>query len=129
LSGSRDFVVTAQPSAPVAASGSTTFTVQFTPSASGPATATISIANDDSDENPYDFAVTGNGFNPCQTLLVNDSGDEPDFTPGDGICETATGNGVCSLRAAIMESNALTSCAPLTISFNLLPGSEPQQIV
>ena len=30
-----------------------------------------------------------------------------DITPGDGVCETATGNGKCTLKAAIMESNEL----------------------
>jgi len=39
-------------SSPIAASGSTTFTVTFTPSSVAVETATISIANDDSDENP-----------------------------------------------------------------------------
>jgi hypothetical protein len=39
LSGANaaDFVVSAQPSSPIAASGSTTFTIQFTPGAAGPA--------------------------------------------------------------------------------------------
>jgi CSLREA domain-containing protein len=128
VTGSSDFVVTTQPGSPLAAvGGSTTFVVQYTPSALGAATATISIANDDTDENPYDFALSGNGIDPCQTLIVNVTGDEPDATP-DGICETAAGNGFCTLRAAIMESNA-SSCAPLTINFSLLPGSEPQQIL
>ena len=57
-----DFTVTAQPASPVAASGgTTTFTVQFDPSAVGLRTATLSIANDDFDENPYTFAVEGTG--------------------------------------------------------------------
>lgn len=58
---SADFTVTAQPSSPVAGSGSTTFTVVFDPSASGVRTATLSIANDDSDENPFTFAISGLG--------------------------------------------------------------------
>ena len=56
-----DFTVTAQPSSPVAGSSTTTFTVRFDPSASGLRSATVSIANDDSDENPYDFAIQGTG--------------------------------------------------------------------
>ncbi|MCI0536805.1 MAG: choice-of-anchor D domain-containing protein, partial [Verrucomicrobiales bacterium] len=56
-----DFSVTVQPASPVAASGNTTFTVHFDPSAVGLRSATISIANDDVDENPYDFAVQGTG--------------------------------------------------------------------
>jgi hypothetical protein len=52
------------------------------------------------------------------SLTVNNLGDGGDATPGNGVCETATGNGICTLRAAIQESNASTSCAPLTISFS-----------
>ncbi len=48
--------------ATIAASGSTTFTVTFDPTAAGVRNATVNIANTDSNENPYDFAVQGNGF-------------------------------------------------------------------
>jgi hypothetical protein len=62
-----DFSVTVQPSSPVAASGNTTFTVHFDPSATGLRSATISIANDDANENPYDFAIQGTGDAPPST--------------------------------------------------------------
>lgn len=41
------------------------------------------------------------------TFVVNSAADVPDATPGDGVCETATNNNVCTLRAAVQESNAL----------------------
>jgi len=41
--------------------GNTTFQVTFDPSASGVSNGTISIANDDTDENPYNFSITGLG--------------------------------------------------------------------
>jgi len=54
--------VTARPSIPIAAAGgTTTFTVQFDPSDVGLRTAVVSIANDDSDENPYEFGIHGMG--------------------------------------------------------------------
>lgn len=57
-----DFTVNVQPTSPVAATnGTTTFQVTFDPSASGTRTATISIANDDADENPYNFSIQGTG--------------------------------------------------------------------
>lgn len=56
-----DFSVTLQPSSPVAAAGSTTFTVSFSPSALGLRQAIVSIANNDSNENPYTFALQGTG--------------------------------------------------------------------
>ena len=55
--------MTAQPSgSTIAAGGSLTFQVTFAPSATGLRTATVSIANDDPSENPYDFAIQGTGI-------------------------------------------------------------------
>jgi hypothetical protein len=56
-----DFSVTAQPATSVAASGSTSFAVTFDPSAVGNRQATVSIANDDADESPFTFDVSGFG--------------------------------------------------------------------
>jgi CSLREA domain-containing protein len=41
------------------------------------------------------------------TFTVSSTADVVDATPGDGICETAAGNGICTLRAAIQEAGAL----------------------
>lgn len=55
-----EFTVQTQPSTPITRNGSTTtFTVRFTPSASGTRSANLSIANNDLDENPYNFAIQG----------------------------------------------------------------------
>ena len=58
------FVVGTQPATPVAPSGTTTFTITFTPASLGAKSATVTIANDDSDENPYTFTLTGTGVAP-----------------------------------------------------------------
>src|SRR5712692_9164441 len=58
-------------------------------------------------------------------FVVNNTADEEDFSSGDGVCETAPGNGVCTLRAAIEEANA--TAATDTIAFNI-PGSGPYTI-
>ncbi|MHB8880475.1 MAG: IPTL-CTERM sorting domain-containing protein [Thermodesulfovibrionales bacterium] len=63
-----DFLITVSPAATVAGGGTTTFTIQFTPTGIGLRTATISIANDDADENPYVFAVQG--FSPGEVRAV-----------------------------------------------------------
>lgn len=46
------------------------FTVSFDPSASGARNAVVEITNDDADENPYDFAITGNGVNAVAGGIV-----------------------------------------------------------
>jgi len=72
-----DFTVTSQPSSPVAASGgTTTFEITFDPDAEGVRESNISIANDDSDENPYTFAIQGTGTIPAsRTPLADFDGD------------------------------------------------------
>ena len=59
-----DFSVLVGPSSPIAGANSTTFTLQFAPSASGARSATITIPNNDADEDPYTFTVTGDGLIP-----------------------------------------------------------------
>jgi CSLREA domain-containing protein len=48
----------------------------------------------------------------CSNVLsaefnVNSTIDAVDSNPGDGLCETAQGNAICTLRGAIQEANAL----------------------
>ena len=55
--------------------------------------------------------LAGIGASPttnAKTFTVNSTVDAVDANPGDGTCETAPGNRVCTLRAAIQETNALT---------------------
>ena len=51
------------------------------------------------------------------TFPVNDIGDAGDATAGDGVCATA--GAVCTLRAAIQETNALAG--PDVITFAIIP--------
>lgn len=61
---SSDFTVTSPPAGTVAAGGTTTFTIRFDPSAVGTRTATVSFSNNDDDENPYNFNISGEGDGP-----------------------------------------------------------------
>ncbi len=56
-----DFTVSQPVISAVAAGNSTTFTVEFNPSAKDERTAVISITNNDLNENPYVFAIKGTG--------------------------------------------------------------------
>ncbi|MEW6127478.1 MAG: HYR domain-containing protein [Acidobacteriota bacterium] len=82
------------------------------PSPVGAHTITIRATDNCGATTDATFTLTVN----CVTsFTVNNAGDEPDAMPGDGICATA--GGVCTLRAAIEDANALTTCAPLQINF------------
>ena len=65
-----DFMVTVVPSITVTSVSNNTFQITFDPSAVGDRTATISIANNDTDENPYTFAIQGTGFAPTNNFIT-----------------------------------------------------------
>ena len=67
-----DFIVNVQPSTPIGGGGnSVQFEVIFNPSGTGVRTATISIANDDTNENPYNFSIQGTGIDSGGTASCN----------------------------------------------------------
>lgn len=88
-----DFTVTAIPSNSVGASGNTTFQITFNPSADGLRQASISIANNDSNENPYTFSIQGTGVG----------------TPVITSALTASGNQGTAFSYAIVATNTPTS--------------------
>jgi hypothetical protein len=93
------FTITAQPTSPVAPASSTTFTVRFAPTSAGAKTAALSIANDDTDENPFDIQLTGTGLGAgplSGTDNFNDNSKDP--TTWAAIDVTAGG-------ASLVEAN------------------------
>jgi hypothetical protein len=82
-----DFSVTTSPSPSISASSSTTFVVRFTPGGTGLRGATLSIANNDSDENPYNFAISGTG---AALIFVEPSGG----CGGNSPCYSSIQNGI-----------------------------------
>lgn len=87
-----DFTVSQPSSTVVASGGSTTFTVTFDPSAAGIRSASLSIANNDSDENPYVFAIRGTGIDVTLTLNTQNNVACHGGSTG-AISVTASGNG------------------------------------
>lgn len=58
-----DFSVISQPSSPIAPGNTATVKIRFSPGAAGLRQATVTIENNDTDENPFDFAIQGTGIN------------------------------------------------------------------
>jgi CSLREA domain-containing protein len=54
-------------------------------------------------------------------FVVNVVADETDHNPGDGICRVAQGGSFCSLRAAIMEANALPGADRVILNPSAVP--------
>lgn len=83
-----EFSITTQPSATIAAGSSSTLVVTYNPSAVGSHAATLNIASDDADENPYNFAIAGTGttVGGGVTIVLNVVGPDTnlDFTSATG---------------------------------------------
>lgn len=69
LSGAGVFTVSAQPATIVAASDSTTFSIDFAPIETGEQVATVTIANSDADEAPFTFDISGDPRGPTGGTL------------------------------------------------------------
>jgi len=71
--GSAAFSMQTQPpSGTISGASSNTFAITFAPSSSGTHTALVSIANNDSNENPYTFAIEGNGTKRILYVTADD---------------------------------------------------------
>ena len=132
-----NFTVSTLSSSTLAAGASLTFTVTFVPSAAGPRTAALRIASNDTDENPFDIALTGAGLaadiqidQPTGDVLVNglsivDFGIVP---PGSQVTQTFgirnTGDvDLTGITSSVIGSNPSDYAIIRTPPAVLTPGS------
>ena len=119
------FTLFTAPALSVIAGGSTTFTIRFTATAAGTFTGTISIANNDSDENPYNFAIQANCIanepeiniqGNATNIVNNDVTPSPtDFTDFGSVITGNTADRIFTIQN--------TGVATLTLSTPILTGA------
>ena len=114
-----DFSVSQQPNSPVASGGgTTTFQVTFNPSTTGLKSATISIDNDDPDENPYNYSIQGTATSTPEmkvegnTNEIVDGDDSPSYSDHT-IFSSVVVNGGTSFRTFTIKN---TGSANLNLS-------------
>jgi hypothetical protein len=115
-----DFTVTSLPVSPVANGGSTPFQITFAPSGIGKRTATVTVSNDDSDENTYTFDIcgTGSGYN----IWVNHQG--TNIANGDTTPSTIdfTDFGTAAIGGSVVHDFYITNSGTLPVA---LTGGSP----
>ena len=117
-----DFTVTTIPSNSIASGSNTTFAITFNPSGTGLRTANVTILNDDSDENPYNFNIQGRGFTAlaCDEYILHNATFESDqngWTSGGSDASRVTDatwsyDGSHSLRVRDNSGNASAFSSP-----------------
>ncbi len=129
LSNSGIFTVTTQPTSPVTSGSTSDFIIEFGPSAMGVHTATVTIANDDSDENPYTFVIQGRGDdndgvnNSIEDMVPGLNGSSTGDGNGDGILDSLQEN-VASLQGSTNDYVTFATDSGKRLA-NVIPEPEP----
>ncbi|MFN8417246.1 MAG: glycosyl hydrolase family 8 [Cytophagaceae bacterium] len=115
-----DFVVTTSPTFTnsVSALGATGFSIVFTPTGTtgGARTATVTIANNDANENPYTFTLTGTATVATLQALNGGTGTSPVITNNNSPAISVGSAVVANAAAAYTLSIKNAGTAPLTVS-------------
>ncbi len=90
--------ITTQPAASTAAAGTTTLVVTVTPTAAGLFSCTVTFANNDADENPYNWTISGTATGPAPevnvlrgvTAVLDGAASDPLGSVPFGLAQTVT---------------------------------------
>ncbi len=139
--------ISAPASTTVAPSGSTTFTVNYTPTLAGAFSFDLSMVNDDGDENPYDVTVSGTATGTPEIAITSsisgaltDGGADAHGVRGAGSTVTVTytveNTGTDTLNITTPSvANAISGEANATVSSlvigstTLVPGATTNMVI
>ena len=100
------FSITTQPTSPITAAGSVTFTVQFDPSSAGVKNATLTLTNNDATNSPYVLNIKGTG-NP-DVAIPSFSIGASTLCPGGTSTYTASASNSNSIVYSILNGSGAT---------------------
>ena len=113
-----DFQVTVAPASSVAAGNTTTFTIQFEPSATGMRTATVQIGNNTA-QDPYTFEIQGTGTSEAMAVSFNGNAITNGATAAQASATNGTGFGSADIASGTVDHTfTITSAgtAPLNLT-------------
>ncbi|MES2574033.1 MAG: choice-of-anchor D domain-containing protein [Bacteroidota bacterium] len=125
LGDNTNYSATAPLSTSIAGGANTTFTVTFNPTTTGTKSTTFSIVTNDSDENPYNFSITGIGGTPVpgmniegNAVIIADGDSSPDTADWTDFGSTNTGVGVTRTFTVYNTGSATLTLGAITIGSN-----------
>ncbi len=115
--GAADFTVNQQPAVALSIGALTPFQITFKPTGSGLITATVSIANDDPDDNPFTYDISGTGLPAIPEIAI--TGNDIDIVDGDTTPDVADGTDFGDVITAVASVQRFTVENPGTSTLNL----------
>ena len=115
---SGDFTITSQPATQIGPAHRTNMVVRFIPGGTGSRSASVSFATNDTDENPFNFTLSGNGVSP--EITIKRSGQS---IPDDSNVASALGNVVVGANASATYTVENSGSAPLTLGTATIGGT------
>ncbi len=112
LTNATHFTVTQPTSTTLSSGQSTTFTLTFAPQSTGTFSDTVTIANNDADETPYTFVISGTGALADLNLVKTVT--PASVQPGQTITYTLTFSNIGSADAD--ENAVITDTLPLSLT-------------
>jgi hypothetical protein len=126
------FTIPEDPAPTVEAGDSTTFTVRFAPTSTGPATAALHLTNNDADENPFDLALTGQGANSAPTVAVDHvtvTVNEGSVASNTGTFSDSQGNSTVTLSSSVGAVTTDNGAGTWNWTFSCADGPDQSQAV
>jgi len=114
------FTITQQPNTAINAGVTTSTNLMFSPTSEGAKTATVTISNNDSDNNPYTFTLNGTGITPFILDYVGNWN-------GQWTNTTFNSTGAAQLEVTA-DTDQKTVQFVIDVDGNVLGGSDPDPI-
>jgi Abnormal spindle-like microcephaly-assoc'd, ASPM-SPD-2-Hydin/Kelch motif len=127
IAGSTDFSVLPNPATPltIAPGSEVEFTVEFSPTAPGPESATIRIVSNDPNQPNFDVTATGSLGNGSLEVVVPDSGSFGQVCVGSfrDLSLMLNNNEPCNLTVFSITSSSAEFLAPTVLTYPLVIGA------
>ena len=102
-----------------ASGGTTTFTVQYTPTLAGAFSFDLSFTNNDGDENPYNFTVSGTGAGTPEISVASSASG----AVADGGTDTIPGLPTMGVATSVTYTITNSGVAPLSVTAPTVAGN------
>ncbi|WP_298326140.1 choice-of-anchor D domain-containing protein [uncultured Dokdonia sp.] len=120
------YSITSPPPATIVAGASANFTITYNPTLGGVHNATFSVTNNDSNENPYNFSITGTATGPQPEISLNGMGNIINDGDTTTLVSNGTNFGASLVNGTISRTYTIANSGSADLN---LTGASPYAII